>query len=67
MRQARLKQMNLNIQKNPNQKSVYLSVCKKSPSGELLKSKIYKSNLSVKKGGPFANYLLKSLLKEQDP
>jgi hypothetical protein len=66
MRQARLKQMNLIVQKNPQERSIYLPLCKKSPSGELLKSKVYKSNLPVKKGGPFASYLFKSLLKEHD-
>ena len=47
-------------------KQQYLSHCKKSPSGDLVPSKLLKSNLAGKRGGPFSSFLLKNLVRQTE-
>lgn len=40
--------------------------CKKSPSGDIVSSKLFKSNLAGKRGGPFSSFLLKNLVQQAE-
>lgn len=47
-------------------KQQYIGHCRKSPSGDQVPSKLMKSNLSGKRGGPFSSYLLKNLIRQTE-